>query len=817
VKRISGIVFLVAVVVAVVGAQAPTAPAPFKSVEYLVLGDATRGAGEPMVAVDPTNPKNIIVTAMGTLTELPPPPPGGMPGTQSIPRSTIAWLAVTHDGGATWKVGELPILANSTYSRCPDAVADVTKQGVFLAGCEPRETTGEQFGTSAIMASDDKGETWGPRAEMISSYGASRFAPGLKPYIKGASPWDRPYTFVDDSTGVIYGVAFGGSAVSETDPKKTRKQSYLTASTDGGRSFGTVYSWDSKEYPQSGNGLGVTAAHGVVAVVYVAGSAPAKESAMCPCYVMGLSRDQGRTFSYSVLRQLPAPPPEAEPAGPSTPGSAPTGPRTPPPIPGPARGAAGVALHHMNNVLSADPTKPGRYALLVSVSGPTPQYQVSVTEDFGKTWGAPVVAGETPDAAKYVKPAFEYSRDGVLGLMWRAFYADNSYDIWCAISRDGGRTFSRSVRVSHAKSPGSLRTKGTGNDDISDLSMDKENIHVVWGDFRTGFMGTWYGRVPFAAFEFPTGQGAGAPPPQAAVPPAAPKPFGIVGEPAGSGRTPAVAEYDPSLPSHTLFHPVKMAGTPLPLVLWGNGGCRDDGLNNGAFLREVASHGFVVIALGPPRVERGIEAPPAAPPANAAPRPAPAPAAGTIRPVDPTQPSQLIEAIDWAAAQNSKPGGRWQHLIDLRHIGVMGHSCGGLQAIVASADPRVTATMVFNSGVLNAGPASGQSGLQVTKDQLAKFHAPMAYITGGARESAQPNAADDFTRINHVPVFWAYSDIGHGGTFWSAPNGGEYGQIASRYFEWRLKADRAAAAMFEGPTCALCTDARWTVQKKGMK
>jgi hypothetical protein len=32
--------------------------------------------------------------------------------------------------------------------------------------------------------------------------------------------------------------------------------------------------------------------------------------------------------------------------------------------------------------------------------------------------------------------------------------------------------------------------------------MDKENIHMVWGDFRTGFMGTWYGRVAFSAFEF---------------------------------------------------------------------------------------------------------------------------------------------------------------------------------------------------------------------------------------------------------------------------------------------------------------------------
>jgi hypothetical protein len=39
-------------------------------------------------------------------------------------------------------------------------------------------------------------------------------------------------------------------------------------------------------------------------------------------------------------------------------------------------------------------------------------------------------------------------------------------------------------------------------DDIQDLSMDKESLHLVWGDSRAGFLGVWYGRVRFADFEF---------------------------------------------------------------------------------------------------------------------------------------------------------------------------------------------------------------------------------------------------------------------------------------------------------------------------
>ena len=42
----------------------------------------------------------------------------------------------------------------------------------------------------------------------------------------------------------------------------------------------------------------------------------------------------------------------------------------------------------------------------------------------------------------------------------------------------------------------------------------------------------------------------------------------------------------------------------------------------------------------------------------------------------------------------------------------MGHSCGGLQALAAGADPRVTTVVAFASGVYNR-PGSGLSGVQV--------------------------------------------------------------------------------------------------------
>ncbi len=291
--------------------------------------------------------------------------------------------------------------------------------------------------------------------------------------------------------------------------------------------------------------------------------------------------------------------------------------------------------------------------------------------------------------------------------------------------------------------------------------------------------------------------------------PVPPQPVGTIGESAGTGPWPAIAESVASFRTHTIYHPVDLPDEKLPLVVWGNGACRDDGLSYGAFLREIASHGFFVISLGYPRAKRGLEAP-QPPVANAAP-PAPPPAPGA-RNVDPTQASQMIEAMEWAGEQTES--GSFRNWIDMDRIAIMGHSCGGLQAIRVSADPRVSTSMIFNSGVLNGGPASGRSGIQVTKDELSKLHAPVAYITGGPTDIAHPNAVDDVSRIDGPPLFFAYNGIGHGGTFRVAPNGGDYAEIAVAWLSWRLKGDIEASRTFIGRDCTLCADPDWTVGKQ---
>ena len=73
-----------------------------------------------------------------------------------------------------------------------------------------------------------------------------------------------------------------------------------------------------------------------------------------------------------------------------------------------------------------------------------------------------------------------------------------------------------------------------------------------------------------------------------------------IGEPSGSGPFPAIAETREGLPDHTVYRPLDWPQAELPLFVWGNGGCSNNGLAHAAYLRQIASQGYVIVALGVP-------------------------------------------------------------------------------------------------------------------------------------------------------------------------------------------------------------------------
>ena len=276
----------------------------------------------------------------------------------------------------------------------------------------------------------------------------------------------------------------------------------------------------------------------------------------------------------------------------------------------------------------------------------------------------------------------------------------------------------------------------------------------------------------------------------------------------GTGPLPAEMLEDAGLAGHTIYRPrdleAAMARGRLPIVVFGNGACANIGNRYRYLLTEVASHGYLVIAtgpIGPHDVEWrvNLNAPDAPPPAQRAPQ---------------STAAQLTDAIDWAVSENTRPGSDYRGRLDTNAIAVMGQSCGGLQAIAASDDPRVATTLVLNSGTFAEGsPPLGGTG-DATKASLARLHGPVAWISGDASDVAHENAASDFAAISGVPAMWAWHDgTGHSDHYRMA-GGGLFAPVITHWLDWQLKGLRTPGAMFTGPDCGLCTAPGWHVSTK---
>ncbi len=273
------------------------------------------------------------------------------------------------------------------------------------------------------------------------------------------------------------------------------------------------------------------------------------------------------------------------------------------------------------------------------------------------------------------------------------------------------------------------------------------------------------------------------------------KPTSRIIEDGGTGPFKAIMVSESSLSTHTIFRPsdlnVATKNNKLPIIVWGNGACANSPWEHVNFLSEVASYGFLVIAIGPmpQEGERSRER---------------------------STSSQLTDAINWAIARNNDKDSPYFRKLDTKSIAVSGMSCGGLQALEIAPDPRVTTAVICNSGIL-PNPGAGMPGMPaLTKDQLSKLHTPTLYLLGGEKDIAYKNGMDDFNRINHVPVFVANMDVGHGGTY-GQPHGGEFSKVATAWFQWQLKKDKEAAKMFTGDVSGLSKNPNWKVDRKNIK
>lgn len=263
-------------------------------------------------------------------------------------------------------------------------------------------------------------------------------------------------------------------------------------------------------------------------------------------------------------------------------------------------------------------------------------------------------------------------------------------------------------------------------------------------------------------------------------------------EDGGTGPYKALMLEAPDLEAHTVFVPSDLSPfgkkNPLPVLVWGNGACNNSPWEHMLFLNEIASHGFLVIATGYiPMTEEHYRGPM-------------------------STSDQQLESIDWAIAQNDDKNSPYYNRIDVNAIAAAGMSCGGLQTLDNSADPRLKTIMICNSGLFIDASGAVPNMPMPLKDRLQDIKVPVIYILGGPEDIAYENGMDDFHRLVKVPAFAANYPVGHAGTY-AQPHGGEFTIPALAWLEWQLKGDTEAAKFFQGPDCGLSRREGWTVEK----
>ncbi|MGW5386675.1 alpha/beta hydrolase family protein [Nocardia sp. NPDC003963] len=258
---------------------------------------------------------------------------------------------------------------------------------------------------------------------------------------------------------------------------------------------------------------------------------------------------------------------------------------------------------------------------------------------------------------------------------------------------------------------------------------------------------------------------------------------------------PTVREATAGLAGHTVFRPADLDTFPdgsVPVLAWANGGCRTSNIATTSFLSGIAAQGYIVIANGAP-AEHPIEQLP-----------------------DDTlaRPDRLTDAIDWAlGAGGNQLGGK----ADTGKVGVMGTSCGGVEALLAASDPRVDAVVGLNTGFFP------RERFGYERAELDKIEVPTLLFNGGDEDQAKQNSIDNFELLDTPAALVSQETAGHSGLTYGLDAGDTSGPMmiagytmVTDWFDYTLHGNAEAEAQFAGPDCGLCTKPTWTVRTKNL-
>ena len=267
----------------------------------------------------------------------------------------------------------------------------------------------------------------------------------------------------------------------------------------------------------------------------------------------------------------------------------------------------------------------------------------------------------------------------------------------------------------------------------------------------------------------------------------------------GSGPHKAVAVREKSLTDFVVYRPMNLDAamrvgrlgmfqtgevkkTKLPVLVFCNGGCMDTSIGYENMLTDLASYGYVVVAIGELQMLAQHEK-------------------------DQHTPSSMVQrALDWIVEQAADSASSYYGKIDVDKIAAAGHSCGGAQVLAHAADKRLKTYLILNAGMGKMTMADA------SRKSLKNLHGPILYLVGDKEDVAWANAQMDYQAIKRVPVVLAdNTKSGHGGTY-EQPNGGANSRMVRAWLDWQLKGKQEHKALFIDGDLKDYPD--WTVKHK---
>lgn len=395
--------------------------------------------GEPNLAVNPMNTKNIVVAWM-----------------HITPTMRSIRTRATFDGGQTWSPNNDVQHAFVNYA---DPTMAFDNNGtVYLAFINHTEGATDTGGVYSVK-SVDGGLTWTNIQEIINIEDDP-----------GHQPVDRPWLVCDRSGGAHDGNLYFTSKTVIGTPAPYRP--YFVRSVNGANS------WENWRYLDTTNWLsGIPTAmvvpsvgangkfHGIYAS-YVTAQSP------LPKYLMVSSNDGGASFTHSeVISFIP--------------------------------GAAGNDSAKLSWQMVADPANANHLALLfVQGQSGDLDILMTETLNGGTSWSSVIRVNSDPIGNGTMQDMVwaSFDSDGDLAVCWRDRRNDpgtgyaRKTEMYGAIRWKDSLVFSPNFVISDVAVPFNAILAEAGNDFMSQ-QMVNDTLYVAWGDTRTGFLNIWFDRI----------------------------------------------------------------------------------------------------------------------------------------------------------------------------------------------------------------------------------------------------------------------------------------------------------------------------------